>query len=162
MDLSIEDEKKNSLYRKAIVAIEYRPEAKVAFDSLGQLPKKFKIRFLELLNENPKGIVEEYVGIVKNEYAAWLNPYDREELNAALQEVRAIGPNAEEEFKSVIDLLGESANPDAVVKKIMSTTPSTSVEDESNTLNELRRKYNDNSIGLMNHLGVSYNKGGYS
>lgn len=76
-----------------------------------------QIRFLELLNENPKGIVEEYVSVVQNEYTTWLNPYDRKELNEALQKVRAIGPNAEEEFKSVIDILGESANPDTVVKK---------------------------------------------
>jgi len=158
---SIEDKKKNSLYRKAIIAIEYRPEAKVAFESLRKLPKKFKIRFLELLNENPKGIVEEYVSVVQNEYTTWLNPYDRKELNEALQKVRAIGPNAEEEFKSVIDILGESANPDTVVKKIISTTPSALVEDENSALYELCRKYNDNTIGLMNRLGVSYNKGGY-
>lgn len=161
MSSSIEDKKKNSLYRKAIVAIEYRPEAKVAFESLRKLPKNFKIRFLELLNENPKGIVEEYVSVVQNEYATWLNPYDRKELNEALQKVRAIGPNAEEEFKSVIDILGESANPDTVVKKIISTTPSALVEDENSALYELCRKYNDNTIGLMNRLGVSYNKGGY-
>ena len=151
----------NSRYRKAFVAIEYRPEAKDALDSLKDLPNQFKIKYLELLEDNPKGSIEDYINTIKNEFAAWENPYENEDFNKSLQEVRAIGPAAEEEYKKVIHLLGESANLASVVENIKIKNLSSEAVDEKEAIGNLTAKYKVNVIELMKLLNVSYSKGAY-
>ena len=147
-------------YKKARLAIEYRPEAKSAFESLREFPKEFKIKFLDLLDENPKGPIGTYLDQVKKEYDSWLNPYDNKNINVALNEARNLGPQAEKEFRKIVDTLGDSVEPKEVISKIKEKMVAIS-NDPRETLDELQQAYRMDSDQLMKHFGINYNYGEY-
>ncbi|RDH82475.1 MAG: hypothetical protein DIZ80_09295 [endosymbiont of Galathealinum brachiosum] len=107
-----------SKYKNAFMAIDYRPDAKDAYKSIDDLAISYKINFLELLERDPKGPVEDFVFSIRDEYNAWLNPYKSLQLNSVLQEVRKLGNDAEKEYKKIIDVLGESVDASEVFSKI--------------------------------------------
>lgn len=151
---------KSTAFQYALVAIEYRPEAKAAFDSIHSLPKTFRRRFLQLLDANPQGPVDQYLGAVREQYERWLNPYGSKKINLVLQEARELGPRAEREFRKVMDILGESADPVAVLKKVHKEIGPAPGE-TSTPLDRLCHKYGCSSLELMKKLGITLTHGGY-
>jgi hypothetical protein len=146
---------------KALLAIEYRKDAREAFDCLGDIPKDYKIRFLELLESDPQGSVEDILKTVRDEYLKWLNPYDSSKVNNALNEVRMLGEDAENEFNKIIDTLGESVSLEFVTRKINDKF-SLDKGDCTDPLGALIKKYGcDTSEQLMSILNINYDSGVY-
>ena len=105
-------------FEDAKLAIEYRPEIKSLSQKIKNLPKKFQTRFYELLSEQPKIDADKLETLIRSEYEKWLNPYDSNELNNALNEIRSLGPEAEHDFREVIEKLDTSVNTQKVVSII--------------------------------------------
>ncbi|MCG7869715.1 MAG: hypothetical protein JAY74_25510 [Candidatus Thiodiazotropha taylori] len=153
-------EHKNDVFNNAFLAIEYRPEAKEAFNQLDDIPKEFKLHFLKLLEHNPNGNVNEYLDTVKAEYAKWEKPYANDQINLTLKEAREIGPQVEKEFRRVIDVLGDSAKPAEVLNRIkVKYSP---IDPSSpDPLGALYTKHRCGSEELMGKLNIVYDTGSY-
>jgi hypothetical protein len=153
------------LYKNAFVAMEYRPDAKAAFDKLGNIPRRFKIRYLELLEQNPKGSVNDYLKTVQTEHAKWHKPYKDNRINLVLQEARKLGPEAENEFTKVMELLGDSADPIEILKRVKMKYGSVRTGNEQRTsfdaLGNLLSKYKCDSEELMRVLDIKHDLGRY-
>jgi len=148
-------------FKNALLAIEYRADAKVAFDSLANTPMEYKIQFLELLEQNPKGVVEDFLNTVKIKYDEWLNPYDNDRFNNALHEARNLGPNAEKEFIRVIEVLGDSAQPTEILQKIQNKFKPIQLSPKDPLKTLITKHGCASSEELMKRLGIIYNSGVY-
>lgn len=160
-----EDRNRDS-YKKALLAIEYRPEAKSALNSLSNTPKIFQLEFMKLLEENPQGPIDEYLAEVREKYNSWLNPYENNDANLALHQARKIGKYAEKEFIRVVDVLGDSINLKDLICKLEKKYGDPYKSDNSNkdqraAVEVLLRKYNMDVEHLMRHLKIEYINGGY-
>ena len=56
---------------------------------------------------------------LKRDYEKELNPYKNDELNKALARVRTLGFDAEQEFKRVIEVMGEDVILEPIIAKII-------------------------------------------
>lgn len=135
-------------YEKALTAYNYRKEIRDAYDEMGSIPTKFKIEFINLLDGNPKIPPEQLTSAVSKIYNDWLNPYGSEKINNALNLVREIDPKAEEEFRKVVDLLGESTDIDELIAKIKHKEE-VREHDRSYYLNKIFSKY---GVCTLSHL----------
>jgi hypothetical protein len=109
---------KKQEFEKAKLAMEYRPELKEGFKSIKDYPKQFKIRFFEILENNPQIEIKALLNKVNDEYREWNYPYDSDELNKSVLEARQYGKEAEEEFLKIIEMLGDSVDAENIMKKI--------------------------------------------
>lgn len=164
-DNNNKEEPNKDTYKNALIAIEYRPEAKSAFDSLKNLPEQYRTKFLDLLEENPKGSVDEYHDIIMKEYTAWLKPYENEKTNIVLQEVRKLGESAEKEFIETVNILGDSVDPSEILAKIKKKLKEENTRylnmNPQDALDDICNRYNMTSEELKNHLGIEYLNGSY-
>ena len=105
-------------YERALIAIEYREATKAAWESLGSLPEKFRIKFLEALEVNPNIDSATEVERIIQDYEKSLNPFISDHMNRSLAEAREHGPEAEDEFIRVTEALGDDVNGDRLLEKI--------------------------------------------
>ena len=109
---------KNQEFEKAKLVIEYRPEIKEGFMSIKNYPEQFKIRFLEILENNPQIGIKTLLNKVNDECREWNYPYDNGKLNKSILIARQYGKEAEEEFVKIVEMLGDSVDVENIIKKI--------------------------------------------
>ena len=96
-------------YVIAKTVIEYNEEARGYWEDLGRLPEEYQDRFLQMLDASPKGDPRQMYDDVCAAHEAKTRPYEDQEANDALEEMRSISTDAEAEFIRVYDLLGGRA-----------------------------------------------------
>ena len=114
----LRDAQRNEPDYKAKKIISYSPEAQVAWNSIQDLPEKFKNMFLQELQENPTQEAYELAEAIRLMLANELRPYADDAANNALEKARKINAKAEEEFKEVYSILGKKSDLDYIISKI--------------------------------------------
>lgn len=143
--------KTEKLKENATLALKYRKDARDAFMSLESLPNNFRQKFLDRLDASPDGNVQTLVTEITSEYESWLKPYESEEANAALNEVRKLGQEAEKEFKRVIAILGDSVDYAELLSKIKDE-----YEVKPKPIDEITKRYGMNFNGLLKEFKIKY------
>lgn len=109
---------RKSKYRRALLAIEYDQAVERAWRQLNWLPDAYQEKFLSALDSDPTCDPTTLAKELCKEHEKVKHPYDREDLNAALDDARSISEEAAEEFKAVVDLLGDKIDPATTIDKI--------------------------------------------
>jgi hypothetical protein len=111
-----------SVGEKAAIILEYSDEAAKAFKGISNLPDVFQKKFIDSIEE---GDVTDYTELaleIRDEYEtvkkSEQNPYDSEELNRGYGEALKIGANAADEFKRVIEVLGDKSDITSILSKL--------------------------------------------
>lgn len=109
-------------YPNARIAIEYMGEVGDAWARITTLPDLYRNQFLQALEADPKKDQASLLILTKELHSSYekvLNPYDDDNANEALAKAREISEDAENEFRKVYAVVGEGANADDILKKIM-------------------------------------------
>ena len=100
--------------------LEFDPRVKAGFDELRGLGREFQVSFAQrVVAASPSDRdVEGIVAAVKSEYQDRYKISDREEINQALMEAVELGPEAEKEFRRVIEIVGSECDLDHLLATI--------------------------------------------
>ena len=143
-------------YADAKLAIEYRPEIKQLATYVETLPKRFKIRFLELLDKQPDIAATDLEETIESEYRSWKSPYTSAELNAGLQKARDLHPDAEAEYIRVVEKLGSSVDVQSIITHLKERYRSVGTsKDTDQILEKMRELYGVSlDIDLLQAIGI--------
>ena len=109
-----------SQFPNAQIAIQYLPEAEAAWSQAQDMPEPYVMRFLRALDEDPKSNAEEVLSSLADELEREQRPYLSDELNEAFTRLGGYGPEAQDEFRRVVDALGDAVQVDEVISRIIS------------------------------------------
>jgi hypothetical protein len=104
------------------ILLEYSDEASAAFKGISGLPDDFQRKFLETIEEGEVSDYRKLAQDIRGEYETLRmkerNPYDDKELNRGYSKALKIGPDAGDEFKRVIEVLGDKSDVPAILSKL--------------------------------------------
>lgn len=95
------------MYPNALKVIKYDKTATEQFGRLSKLPEEFSKKFLEAVEADTRCNTESLANELLEEHRKQIEPYEDEKLNVALAGMREISPEAEQEFKKAVDVIGE-------------------------------------------------------
>jgi hypothetical protein len=95
-------------FEKAWLAIEYRAEARLAWDTLSDLPEAPRQAFLEGLHLDPRADPDKLAADILESHRAEVAPLDDDEMNSARRKMRTLGDDAEAEFLEAAATLGDA------------------------------------------------------
>ncbi|MFG6082139.1 hypothetical protein ACEUZ9_002782 [Paracoccus litorisediminis] len=101
---------------RAMAAIQYLPEWKEAWAELETAPEKYRQMFLRAANKDPHADPDQILAEIN---AQMDTPFLRPEHNRALIEMQSLGDEAAAEYRRVVDLLGEEANPQPIKDRLI-------------------------------------------
>jgi len=113
----------NKVKKGAELVLEYSDDAKKNFDRLKQLPKSIAQTFIEKLEEDPSQDTRKLSDDLIAAHEAEIRPYQQEKLNQALAQARELGPEAEQEFRKVVALLGDKIDANEVLARLREKFP---------------------------------------
>lgn len=120
-DANSADAKLNQLrekYSTGRMAIQYRKDAKDGWAQLRSLPVKYQLQYLAALTEDPKSEIESLLQKIKQLHHAELNPFKEEKYNSCFSMLLEEDVNAANEFKRIVNTLGETIDPHEVAEKL--------------------------------------------
>lgn len=110
-------------YEAAYLAMDYRKDVRDAWSQVAHLPDHLKEKFLVQLNSNPKMNVSEIVIPLIMDYKRESAPFDDPKLSHAYAEAKKLGYEAANEFVKAVELLGNTVEPDELLKSIRKKFP---------------------------------------
>jgi len=113
-----DEEAKKGRYPNAWTAIEYRDDAKKAWEDIEKLPVNIQTEFLSALNENPQCDVHAAAATILERLDKECRPFDTDEMNDAYEAAAQISQDAADEFRNVAELLGPTVKPDAILERV--------------------------------------------
>jgi hypothetical protein len=105
-------------FPNALLAIAYREDAKEAWKEMLRLPDDEQHEFLSALDEDPRCDVRQLSTKILEKIKNEQRPFDTEELNDAYQAAAGISKEAADEFRSVVETLGSTVEPNEVLQLI--------------------------------------------
>ena len=106
-------------YRKAWIAIQYRPEASIGWKQIQSFPIGLKLSFLEKLTSNPQQDVGSLLTELTQQHKKIIAPFEDEKLDKIYSKLLRVNSAAANEFKTVLDTLGETVDPDHVAQRLI-------------------------------------------
>lgn len=132
-------------YPNAKMVIEYKSQAATHWQKIQEQPEKFRISFLEKLENDPTQDIMQLSNYINAEIEKSIRPFEDENTNNAYIEAGKMGVEAAAEFKRVQDLLGSTLTSDDMLAKIKDKY-GTKV-DNSDQLKNL--KFSDSDQGVV-------------
>lgn len=103
-------------YRKAWIAIQYRPEASIGWKQIQSFPIGLKLSFLENLTSNPQQDLGRLLTEITRQHQKIIAPFEDEKLDEIYSKLSKVSSVAANEFKTVLDTLGKTVDPDLVAQ----------------------------------------------
>ena len=111
-------DKLKAKYGAGQLAIQYREDAKIGWGEIRELPLKYQLMYLENLTKNPKADIEPLLNSIKKQNYTEDNPFENEAQNGPYRRLKKTNERAANEYKKIIDTLGETVDPEEIAKKL--------------------------------------------
>lgn len=105
-------------YGAGQLAIQYREDAKTGWGEIRELPLKYQLMYLEKLTKNPKADIEPILNSLKKLHHNDDSPFENEAQNGPYRRLKKTNERAANEYKKIIDTLGETVDAETIAKKL--------------------------------------------
>lgn len=150
-----------SKYPNAKTVIDYDDRAKTAWLELDEIPNNLKENFIEALEKNPKQDVILLKNKILKEYEKVLNPFDKDEVNAAFGKAKAISDASAAEFKRVYEVLGDTISPDDLLEKVQANVNEVTPAKLKALSFAILTKHSNEMIKCLKNLGYYFEPMGH-